>query len=85
MKLEQLLAIFSLTLYLLSFLASFGFLAYLLYMVFVLNLTEQAQILIGLLVANKLFEEFANAIIKTLKEAKQSRKKSDVKPLENEE
>tara|TARA_B100001093_G_scaffold165416_1_gene157862 strand:+ start:22700 stop:22939 length:240 start_codon:yes stop_codon:yes gene_type:complete len=70
MKLGQLLAIFGLLLNLASFSAWVGFLAYLSYIIFTFNLTEQALILTGLLVAFKLFGVFGSAIFKTLKEGK---------------
>ena len=70
MKLGQLLAIFTLSLNLLSISAFLGFWAYLFYMAFSLNLTEQALILTGLLTAFKLFRLFGSATYETLKEGK---------------
>ena len=70
MKLGQLLAIFTLSLNLLSLSAFLGFWAYLFYMAFSLNLTEQALILTGLLAAFKLFRLFGSATYETLKEGK---------------
>ena len=70
MKLGQLLAIFTLSLNLLSISAFLGFWAYLFYMTFSLNLTEQALILTGLLAAFKLFRLFGSATYETLKEGK---------------
>ena len=77
MRLEQLLAIFSLTLYFASFLALAGFWAYLLYMAFSLNLFTKALTLISLLAAYKLFGLLSSAIIKTVKESKQPRGKEN--------
>jgi hypothetical protein len=69
MKLGQLLSIFSVSFNLMSLSAFLGFWAYLFYMAFSLNLTEQALILTGLLAAFKLFRLlFGSAIYKTLKE-----------------
>ena len=79
MKLEQLLAIFSLALGFASFLALAGFWAYLLYMAFSLNLFTKALTLTSLLAAHKLFDLFGRAIYKALKEGKQPRE------MENEE
>lgn len=73
MKLEQLLAIFSLALRFASFLALAGFWAYFLYMAFSLNLFAKALTFISLLAAYKLFGLLSRAIYETLKEGKQPR------------
>ena len=87
MRLEQLLAIFSLTLYFASFLALAGFVAYLYHMAFNLNLVTQAVTLAGLFIAYELGALLGSAIIKTyndiwdyrVKEAKQPREKENEK------
>jgi len=77
MRLEQLLAIFSLTLYFASFLALAGFGAYLCHMAFNLNLVTQAVTLAGLFIGYELGVLLGSAIIKTVKEAKQPRGKEN--------
>ena len=77
MRLEQLLAIFSLTLYFASFLARAGFGAYLCHMAFNLHLHTQALTLGGLFIAYELGPIIGSAIIKTVKKAKQPRGKEN--------
>ena len=77
MRLEQLLAIFSLTLYFASFLALAGFGAYLCHMAFNLHLHTQAVTLGGLFITYELGALLGSAIIKTVKEAKQPRGKEN--------
>jgi|TARA_E500000318_G_C3404400_1_gene151075 hypothetical protein len=77
MRLEQLLAIFSLTLYFASFLALAGFGAYLCHMAFNLHLHTQALTLGGLFGAHELGALLGSAIIKTVKNAKQPREKEN--------
>jgi hypothetical protein len=77
MRLEQLLALFSLAMYFTSFLALTGFGAYLCHMAFNLNLITQVVTLGGLFIAYELGALLGNAIIKTVKEAKQPRGKEN--------